>query len=557
MKKCEILWKIIAKNDIDYVFGLPGTPIVSLLAHKPTAIKWVNIGNELDNGFIAQSYGIFAQKTGVLVVTNGPGIGSTVSSMANAVHEKNPLVVISTIDEDGFHAWDIAHVAKAITKYTILVHPRDDFEKKVNLAFYLANTFNTGVIVLVDPTCFLQTTPYHNYRLNFNKMFSFDNPHKIVKNIQDHLNDTDTLVVIGYMHKVNYDVLKHFLTRNNIPFVLTWKERTMLTNRNNCGMIGTLGNHSAHYAVYNARNLLIFGNVSSRLNNSYNGAFSLNYKLKKENIYSVVTEPSDAIKHSTALFTTDNFNSILSHLRLNAPPDFLEKLSISNALLREPLQPKSELEKYGYVSSLIYQHKHLDIPVVTGVGSHWCAVGKYFITSKPNNWLSSTEWASIGCGYFYGIGAYLATKKPVWIFEGDGGTVFSSPSLLYLINNKHLPLTVIIFRDHLYSAVVHTFEQTMPTHKKNEDIICTPPHIDYDILPNCHQFHAVKEFYEYLSKHPVSKTLRFLIVHLRKPKVYKSKIYAVNNHDKNYTALLQADDLEGIRTYESVPYDFL
>jgi acetolactate synthase-1/2/3 large subunit len=557
MKKCQVFWKIIKKNHLSYVFGLPGTPLVPLLAHKPNTIQWVNIGNELDNGFIAQSYGLFSQKTGVLIVTVGPGIGSTISSIANAVHEKYPLVVISCIENEGFHDWDVLHVSRAVTKYTLTIRPQDDFEKKINYAFYVANTFNTGVIVLIVPSVFMELTTYRNVSPNFRKMFHFNSPSQIVSAIREKFNGTDLLVVLGYMHHVDYHVLKEFLTTNNLPYVLTWKERTRLTDHNFCGMIGTLGTHSAHYAVYHARNLLIFGNVSSRLNNSYNGAFSLNYKLKKENICSVVLEPSDAIKHSTETYTTDDFTAILSHLRLNASPAYVERVTLSNAILRDPLPPKSEIEKYSYVSSLLYQRKKLNIPVVTGVGSHWCAVGKYMSMSHPNTWLSSTEWASIGCGYFYGIGAYLATKKPVWIFEGDGGTVFSSTSLLYLINNRHLPLTVILFRDNLYAAVVATFETKMPNHKKNEDIVCTPPHLNYDILPNCHHFHSLQEYYDYMWKHPVSKTLRFVIVHLKKQKTYTSKIYAVNNHDKQYTALLRENNLEAIKTYESRPYDFL
>jgi thiamine pyrophosphate-dependent acetolactate synthase large subunit-like protein len=559
MKKCEILWKIIEKNDIRCVFGLPGSPLLPLIAHKPSTLHWINIGNELDNGFVAQSYGLFSQKTGVLIVTSGPGIGSTISSVSNATHEKYPLVVISTVEKDnGFQKWNIETIAKTVTKYTILINSRDDIEKKTEYAFYIAQTFNTGVIILVDPSIFLETTTYRNVNFNFRKLFHFDNPREIVKKINDTVNETDVLLVIGYMHKVNYDILKHFLTTNNIPFVLTWKERTMVTNKNYCGLIGTLGTHSAHYAVYHARNLVIFGNVSGRLNNAFNGAFSLNYKLKKEHIFSIVLEESDAIHNSTNIFTTDDFNGVLSHLRLNSSPSFLERLTISNPVLLAPLKPKSDLEKYCYLSSVIYKNKKLNIPVVTGVGSHWCAVGKYFVMSKPNNWLSSTEWASIGSGYFYGIGACLATRKPVWIFEGDGGTAFSSASLLYLRSNKHLPLTVIVFRDHLYSAIVSAFEIThLDNHKKNEEIFSAAPELHVDILPNCQQFYSLKEYYDYMNQYPTSKTLRFIVVNIRKRKINNSGIYAVNNHDKNYTALLRDDNLEGIRNYESQPYNYL
>lgn len=53
MKKTEVFWKILEKNKIEYVFGMAGSPVVPLLAYKPNDITWINVGNELDNGFVA------------------------------------------------------------------------------------------------------------------------------------------------------------------------------------------------------------------------------------------------------------------------------------------------------------------------------------------------------------------------------------------------------------------------------------------------------------------------------------------------------------------------
>ncbi len=557
MKKTEVFWKIIEKNKIEYVFGMAGSPVVPLLSYKPTDVKWINVGNELDNGFVAQSYGLFSQTVGVIIVTGGPGIATAISALGNAVHEKMPLVVVSVFGKNkgGFQSWDIINISNEITPYTVTIKSNEDFEKKVNYAFYIAKTLNTGVTLLIEENTMLDTISYHNSNFNFRKLLDFDNENNIVKKVNKDLNNTDLLVVLGYIPNIDYNVIKTFLTNNNIPFVLTWKERTILTDKYYCGLIGSLGYHSANYAVYHAKNLLIFGNISSKLNNSsYNEAFSIDYKINKS-IYSIVADEPDAIEQSTEIFTTDNFEYIFKNLRLNTPKEFLDRLSETYSILRHPLKPKSYLEKYCYLSSIIYNKQNLNIPVVTGVGNHWYSVGKYFTLTKSNSWLSSTEWATIGCGFFYGIGAYLALKKPVWVFEGDGGTIFAGSTLLYLINNKHLPITIILFKDKQYSAIVESFDKQnlSENHKKNKEIICKTENIDEKIFPNCYNFYEFKEFYEYLSKYPISKKLRFIIVHIPKGhNINNSGVFSTNIHDKKYISLLKNNEIESINNYETV-----
>jgi len=562
MNKTKILWKIIQKNNIKYVFGIPGSPIVPILAYKPLNINWLNVGNELDNGYIAQSYGFFSNTIGILIVTGGPGIGTTISSIANAFYEKNPLVVISIFEktEHGFQNWDIVNISKSIIPYTVIITSRDDFEEKISYAFYIAKTLNTGVIILIDSQILLETSSYKNLNLNlrFEKLLHFDEPSKIVAKLNRDLDNKETILIIGHIPHLNFNILKTFLDNNNIPFVLTWKQRTLLNYKNFCGFIGSLGYHSANYAVHKSKYILIVGDISSNLNDSsYNNEFSLDSHIKKDIIYSVVIEKSRAIDQSTKVFLTNNFNYLFTHLKINVHEDFYLKLKNSNSILRQPLTPKSELEKYCYLSSIIYTNKNLNIPVVTGVGNHWYSMGKYFYSHSPNNWLTSTEWASIGSGYFYGIGAFLSKQKPVWIFEGDGGTIFAGTTLLYLINNKHLPLTIIIFKDSHYSAIVSSFHlQNLDSkpHKKNQEIICKTPNLNVDMLPNCHHFYNLNEYYNYLNRYPTSTKLRFIVVHIKNTELdnnYGSYIYTVDIHDKKYLSLIKQDKLEELKNYET------
>ncbi len=381
----------------------------------------------------------------------------------------------------------------------------------------------------------------------------FNNSKQIIKKLHKDLSNTDTVLVLGHFPHLNYEILEKFLS-HNIPYVSTWKERIIKNDKYYGGLLGSLGNHSAIHLCHKAKNLLIIGDISVKLaNNIYHDAFSIDY-LSGKNIYSIVLDKSRAYKKSKKIFYTTDINYILKNLKINIPDSFLKSVEQSISNLLYVIAPKSELEKYCYVSSLIYNNNKLDIPVITGVGNHWYAIGKYFRFNNPNNWISSTEWGTIGCGYFYGIGAYLALKKPVWIIEGDGGTAFSGTSLLYLINNKHLPITIIIFNDNYYSAIYASFynlNKGKPL-SKIDKIVSTPPILNKKILPNCHEFYDTEEFYRYLNKNPISNEVRFIIVHINKNKLMdtnNSLVYGIDIHNKDYINLLKNDDFLKLKNH--------
>jgi hypothetical protein len=149
--------------------------------------------------------------------------------------------------------------------------------------------------------------------------------------------------------------------------------------------------------------------------------------------------------------------------------------------------------------------------VTTGVGNHWYAIGKYMDINNVYSWESATMWASIGVGMTNGIGMYNANQKPVWIFEGDGGFIFSASCFLYLLANKHLPITVFLFVNNLYGAVsTHSIIDNLSPSKTNNVFIINL----IKSFENTKVFNNEKDFKSFLTKNPVSKSLRFIIINL-------------------------------------------
>ena len=189
------------------------------------------------------------------------------------------------------------------------------------------------------------------------------------------------------------------------------------------------------------------------------------------------------------------------------------------------------------------------VSVTTGVGNHWYAAGKYFDIVPFNKWDSPVMWASIGVGVADGYGMYLAQNTPVWVFEGDGGAIFSSNMILYLIarqqSGDNIPMTINIFVDTYYSAVVAGYTMNGYIPDSNTDISANfmntnrVPQINWaQIIPAgmLHQFSSAADYQAYLSANPISSTLRFILLSI--DNYSESSIYEIdyNSVYKNYLA---------------------
>ena len=537
MQECSVaIWNYLDKQHASTIFGLPGGPIASLFSTMPKSFTWIDLGNELQNGFSAGAYGQYSNTVGILMVTNGPGIATALSSLQNAINEQFPLLIVTPYAKSGevgeFQQWNILEIAKKVTPNVFYIDKCDDVISTLSRAYELAKNKATGVVLLVDPTLFMQkcrlTEPESRIDVH-------DEQSKIFQTLSD-FNNQKLLVVLGKCKSDEYDAIKRFIIRNQLPYVTAWTGRIEIDNGFFCGRIGTLGNHSANYAAYHATRILIIGNVSGQLHSSTKNKFSVILTANAAKVCTFACNANENIMNSD-VFIMSSFKETLDQLNFESNIDWQKQLTTANQKLYYELPAETTLEKYSLSAAKVYAHHKLEIPVTTGVGNHWYSIGKYMNITAPNCWESSTTWGSIGCGMAYGIGIYHATKKPVWVFEGDGGFVFSAGNLAYLLNNKHIPITVTVYVNHIYAAVQSYYDMyglENPTNVTNR-VSNIEPFIK--MLDNVYVFDTVAQYHDYLMQYPISKTLRFIIINIQDTN-QANNVYEINAN-KHYQDLLR------------------
>jgi acetolactate synthase I/II/III large subunit len=562
-----LIWNYLIEQGVNTVFGLPGGFITKMLYNIPESITWHNVGNELTNGFLAQTYGQYTNNVGVLFATGGPGLTTALSAVKNAVQECNPLLLISGHNKDAktddFQSSDYINGLSGISNYIISVDDPTLIVKYLNIAYQLAKNLNTGVILSIDLSIELVVPSYY---LPYTSMI-VDTPAKIVQ-IQNTItsripSNSKLLVIVGKGNFVDENIVKDFITRNNLPYVTTWKGRCSMGGGINCGRIGTLGKHSANYAAYHSTHVLILGNLAGGMTDAstfYKNKFSSGILNNKAYVGSLSITVETIDSSSTEAFVVSNIENILDGLNIQTSDAWRNQLNSANTQLYVPLARKSKLEEYCYAASQVYDmcsNVINTVSVTTGVGNHWYAAGKYFDMVPFNKWDSPVMWASIGVGVPDGYGMYLAQNTPVWVFEGDGGAIFSSNIILYLIARQqagdNIPMTINIFVDNYYSAVVAGYTMNGYIPDSDTDISANfmntnrVPQINWaQIIPAgmLHQFSNAADYQAYLSANPISSTLRFILLSIEN--YSESSIYEIDYNSvyqnylatSNYTAIL-------------------
>src|SRR5436190_5350574 len=158
MRGARILIEALRCENVEHIFGYPGGAVLHIydeLTHHADRIKHYLVRHEQGALFAAAGYAQATGKTGVALVTSGPGGTNAVTGIANAFMDSLPLVVFTgqvpthLIGNDAFQEADLTGITRSCTKHNYLVKHVEDLAPTIKEAFHVASTGRPGP-VLVD-----------------------------------------------------------------------------------------------------------------------------------------------------------------------------------------------------------------------------------------------------------------------------------------------------------------------------------------------------------------------------------------------------------------------
>lgn len=155
----EFFIKALREEGVDTLFGYPGACVVDIFdeLYKQQEIELVLPRHEQGLIHAAEGYARSTGKVGVCLVTSGPGATNLVTGIADANLDSIPLVCFTgqvatgLIGNDTFQEVDIVGITRNITKYSCMVRTREELNRTIKEAFYIARTGRPGPVLIDLP----------------------------------------------------------------------------------------------------------------------------------------------------------------------------------------------------------------------------------------------------------------------------------------------------------------------------------------------------------------------------------------------------------------------
>ena len=151
----EILIRCLQEEGVDCVFGYPGGAVLFIYdaLFKQDKVKHVLVRHEQGAAHAADGYSRASNKTGVCLVTSGPGVTNAVTGIATAYMDSIPMVIISgqvpthAIGQDAFQEVDAVGITRPCVKHNILVKDVRDLALAMKKAFHIARSGRPGPVL--------------------------------------------------------------------------------------------------------------------------------------------------------------------------------------------------------------------------------------------------------------------------------------------------------------------------------------------------------------------------------------------------------------------------
>lgn len=260
---------------VDTVFGYPGGQAIKIYdaLYDSDKIHHVLARHEQGATHEADGYARATGKTGVVIVTSGPGATNTVTGIATAYMDSVPMVVITgqvprnIIGTDAFQESDIVGITMPVVKHSYLLQSCEDMTRTFREAFYIANSGRPGPVLIDVPSDLAGAEMVFEYPEDVHipsyKPTVKGNTRQIRQAVEMMKNAKRPILYVGGGIIASHceEELRTVAEELQIPVVTTLmgKGAFPASHPLNLGHVGMHGSKYANYAITNADLLIAVG----------------------------------------------------------------------------------------------------------------------------------------------------------------------------------------------------------------------------------------------------------------------------------------------------------
>ena len=457
----KLLVKALREEQVDTIFGYPGACTIDISdeLYKQDYTKVILPRQEVALVHEADAYARSTGKTGVCLVTSGPGATNLVTGLATAYYDSVPLVCFTgqvsrhLIGNDAFQEVDIIGITRSITKYGVTVRNREDLGRILKEAFYIARTGRPGPVLIDLPKDVMGELGSAEYPDEVNIRGYKPNTHVHVGQLKCAVKMLSKakkpLFLAGggiNIAHANEEFTK-LVDMTNVPVVTTVMGRGAVPTTHPL-YIGNLGMHGAYACNMAVNECDLLFSIGTRFNDRITGklhSFAPNAQIVHIDIDTAAISKNVQVDVPIVADAKEAVTKMLEYVTPCETGKWLDTIEDWKAehplkMKKKPIMtPQDVIETINRIFD--------EAIIVTDVGQHQMFTAQFIEITEKKKLLMSGGLGTMGYGMPGAIGAKIGNPDtPVISISGDGGFQMNSQELATAVLEE-LPIISCIFNN--------------------------------------------------------------------------------------------------------------
>ena len=457
----KLLVKALREEQVDTIFGYPGACTIDISdeLYKQDYTKVILPRQEVALVHEADAYARSTGKTGVCLVTSGPGATNLVTGLATAYYDSVPLVCFTgqvsrhLIGNDAFQEVDIIGITRSITKYGVTVRNREDLGRILKEAFYIARTGRPGPVLIDLPKDVMGELGSAEYPDEVNIRGYKPNTHVHVGQLKRAVKMLSKakkpLFLAGggiNIAHANEEFTK-LVDMTNVPVVTTVMGRGAVPTTHPL-YIGNLGMHGAYACNMAVNECDLLFSIGTRFNDRITGklhSFAPNAQIVHIDIDTAAISKNVQVDVPIVADAKEAVTKMLEYVAPCETGKWLDTIEDWKAehplkMKKKPIMtPQDVIETINRIFD--------EAIIVTDVGQHQMFTAQFIEITEKKKLLMSGGLGTMGYGMPGAIGAKIGNPDtPVISISGDGGFQMNSQELATAVLEE-LPIISCIFNN--------------------------------------------------------------------------------------------------------------
>ncbi|NBT27983.1 MAG: biosynthetic-type acetolactate synthase large subunit [Gammaproteobacteria bacterium] len=477
----QIVVQSLKDEGVELVFGYPGGAALHIYDafYSQEDVRHILVRHEQGATHAADGYARATGKTGVVLVTSGPGVTNTITGIATAYMDSIPMVVLSgqvpthLIGDDAFQEVDTVGITRPCVKHNFLVRDVKDLATTIKRAFYIANSGRPGPVVVDIP----KDVTAHKVDYAYPEEVRIRSYAPVTKGHSKQINRAAELL-LNARRPVIY-------TGGGVVLAGAAKQLTALVDKlgypctntlmglgglpsdhpHFLGMLGMHGTYEANMAMYECDVML---SVGARFDDRVTGdlsKFSPNAKIIHVDIDPASIGKNVRVEVPIVGDAGEVLDQLLSAVAASGSAPNASDLEawwkmIASWRGRESLayDESNEVIKPQYVIQKLHEVTLGDAFVTSDVGQHQMWAAQYYGFNKPRRWINSGGLGTMGFGLPSAIGVQLAHPEAAVACVTGEASIMMCIQELSTCKQYDLPIKVVNLNNR-YMGMVRQWQE--------------------------------------------------------------------------------------------------